>query len=117
MKRRFNWQDVNLFLAVARHQGLVGAVAETKSSAATLSRRMTHLEHAVEQRLFERGARGYALTQAGETLFERAQKMEMAAQDITRWQDELPLKRRIKISAGSWTMQLLLNNISRYWLE
>lgn len=117
MKQTFNWQDIQLFLAVARHQGLVGAVAETASSSATLSRRMTQLEHAVEQRLFERGARGYALTQAGETLFERAEKMEMTAQDITSWQDELPLKRRIRISAGGWTMQLLINNIGKYWNE
>lgn len=115
MKQTFNWQDIYLFLAVARHQGLAGAVNETKSSAATLSRRMTKLEHDLEQRLFERGARGYALTNAGKALFERAEKMQQAAQEISQWQDSRPIKRRIKISAGSWTMQLLLNNIDKYW--
>ena len=117
MKQTFNWQDINLFLAVARHQGLTNAVTETTMSAATLGRRMTNLEHALEQRLFERGARGYALTPAGKTLFERAEKMQQAALEIVSWQDESPLKRRIKISAGNWTMQLLLNNIDKYWRE
>lgn len=117
MKQTFNWQDISLFLAVARHQGLAGAVDEIRISAATLSRRMTKLEHDLEQRLFVRGARGYALTNAGKALLERAEKMEIAAQDISHWQDNRPIKRRIKISAGSWTMQLLLNNIDKYWHE
>lgn len=115
MKQTYNWQDIYLFLAVARHQGLAGAAVEIASSAATLSRRMTKLEHAVGQRLFERGARGYALTHAGKTLLERAEKMELAALQIGHLQNELPTKRRIKISAGSWTMQLLLNNVDKYW--
>lgn len=117
MKRTLNWQDLNLFLAVARRQGLAGAVADTSSSAATLSRRMTNLEHSLEQRLFERGARGYTLTAAGKNLLERAEKMELACQEIQIGRDDSPIKRRIKISAGSWTMQLLINNIDKYWCE
>lgn len=117
MKQIFDWQDLRLFLAVARNGGLAGGVRETGLSAATLGRRMTSLEQDLEERFFERGARGYKLTPAGEALFDHALRMEVAAADISRWRQSLPARRRVRISGGGWTMRLLIDNIDRYWSE
>ncbi len=43
-EREFNWDDLRLFLAVARHEGLAPAAAEIGKSAPTLGRRMLALE-------------------------------------------------------------------------
>ena len=115
MKWSFDWQDLRLFLAVARGGGLARATAETNLSPATLGRRMTALEQALEERLFVRGARGYALTEAGRSLLDRAADMETAAVDISRWRDGFTPSRRVRISAGDWTSQLIVDNIERYW--
>ena len=115
MKWKFDWQDLQLFLAVARGGGLARAAAETGLSSATLGRRMTAIERDLEERLFTRGARGYGLTEAGRALLDRALAMEAAAADIGRWRDGFSTTRRVRISAGDWTSQLLADNVGRYW--
>jgi DNA-binding transcriptional LysR family regulator len=60
--------DFNL---VARHGGVGRAARATGRPKATLSRRVTELEAALELRLFERGARTLKLTEEGRALFER----------------------------------------------
>ncbi|MFC0242530.1 LysR family transcriptional regulator [Rhodopseudomonas telluris] len=60
--------DFNL---VARHGGFGRAARATGRPKATLSRRVTELEAALDLRLFERGARTLKLTEEGRALFER----------------------------------------------
>ena len=60
--------DFNL---VARHGGFGKAARATGRPKATLSRRVTELEAALELRLFERGARNLKLTEEGRALYER----------------------------------------------
>ncbi|MBA8879134.1 LysR family transcriptional regulator [Phyllobacterium myrsinacearum] len=60
--------DFNL---VARHGGFGKAARATGRPKATLSRRVTELEAALQLRLFERGARNLKLTEEGRALFER----------------------------------------------
>lgn len=60
--------DFNL---VARHGGFGKAARATGRPKATLSRRVTELEAALQLRLFERGARALKLTEEGRALFER----------------------------------------------
>lgn len=60
--------DFNL---VARHGGFGKAARATGRPKATLSRRVTELEGALQLRLFERGARTLKLTEEGRALFER----------------------------------------------
>lgn len=60
--------DFNL---VARHGGFGKAARASNRPKATLSRRVTELEAALELRLFERGARNLKLTEEGRTLHER----------------------------------------------
>jgi DNA-binding transcriptional LysR family regulator len=60
--------DFNL---VARYGGFGKAARATGRPKATLSRRVTELEAALQLRLFERGARNLKLTEEGRALYER----------------------------------------------
>ncbi len=59
---RASWDDLHLFLAVAREGGLSPAARTTGRSAATLGRRMLALERSIRRELFVRHERGYELT-------------------------------------------------------
>ncbi len=112
-----NWQDLKLFAAIARGGGLAPASRESGVSSPTLGRRMTELEATIGDRLFERGARGYSLTRAGELLLEHVGRMEEAASDIALLKETEQSAQQVRISAGGWTMQLLLENLSSYWSQ
>ncbi|WP_299882066.1 LysR family transcriptional regulator [uncultured Sulfitobacter sp.] len=73
-----NWDDLRLFLAVAREQSLSGAGKVLKLDPATLSRRVARLEAGLETVLFVKSPQGYALTDAGAQLLERAEAAEQA---------------------------------------
>ena len=115
MKSMMDWQDLRLFLAVARHEGLTGAAKATGASPATLGRRMTSLETALNMRLFHRGASGYALTQEGGELLAAAQEMETSAAAIEAWQSGGSANRSVRISGGHWTIRLMTDNLDAYW--
>jgi DNA-binding transcriptional LysR family regulator len=66
--------DFNL---VARHGGFGKAARAANRPKATLSRRVTELEAALELRLFERGARNLKLTEEGRALHERTAALLM----------------------------------------
>jgi DNA-binding transcriptional LysR family regulator len=59
------------FTLVAKHGGFGRASRATGRPKATLSRRVSELEAALNIRLFERGARDLKLTEEGRALFER----------------------------------------------
>jgi len=73
-----NWDDMRLFLAVAREQSLSAAGKFLRLDPATLGRRMARLEKTMQVVLFVKSPQGYALTQAGEQLLERAGAVEQA---------------------------------------
>jgi DNA-binding transcriptional LysR family regulator len=60
------------FTLVARHGGFGRAARAAGRPKATLSRRVSELEVALDLRLFERGRRDLKLTEEGRALFERA---------------------------------------------
>lgn len=78
-----NWDDLRLFLAVARAQSLSGAGKVLRLDAATLGRRMARLEKALEVVLFVKSPQGYTLTDAGVRLMDRAQAAEQAMRRAT----------------------------------
>lgn len=86
MASRFDWDDLQSFLAVARSGRLTLAAKRMGVDHTTLGRRLTGLEQALGTTLFERHATGYSLTQAGETLLQSAEAMEGMALTI---QEEL----------------------------
>lgn len=78
----YSWDDLHFFLALARDGQLTKAARQLGTSHVTVSRRIDRLEQALRQRLFERNARGYALTAAGRRLVEAAERMEEATETI-----------------------------------
>lgn len=73
-----NWDDLRVFLAVARAAGLSGAAPILKMDPATVGRRVARLELAVGAPLFVKSPQGYALTDLGQRMRDRATEAEEA---------------------------------------
>lgn len=108
-----NWDDLRLFLAVAREQSLSGAGKILRLDPATLGRRMQRLERALQATLFAKSPQGYALTDAGQSLFARAETAERAMRNAVA---ELPaaseaLSGQIRIGAPDGCANYLLPQV------
>lgn len=71
-----NWDDVRIFLAVARAGQILGAARRLELNHATVSRRVAALEEALKAKLFRRLTTGSELTAAGERFLAVAERME-----------------------------------------
>ena len=60
-----NWDDLRIFLAVARAEGLTGAGRALKMDPSTVGRRINRLEEHMGGALFAKSPQGYALTDLG----------------------------------------------------
>ena len=78
-KHTMRWDDLRVFLAVARHSRLQTAGRTLGLDPTTAGRRIAALEAALGAKLFDRSPEGYALTEAGRGLVEHAQAMESVA--------------------------------------
>lgn len=81
-----NWDDVRMFLAVARSGQILAASRRLGINHATLGRRVTALEEDLRTRLLVRRTNGCELTVEGEIFFRAAERMEtemLAAQAST----------------------------------
>lgn len=72
-----NWDDLKLFLAVARMGSISGGAKQLGVQHSTVSRRLRHLEEQLGARLIERKKSGYELTPAGQSVKEAAIRMEV----------------------------------------
>ncbi|MET3899409.1 DNA-binding transcriptional LysR family regulator [Devosia sp. UYZn731] len=111
----FGWDDLRVFLDVARLGGLSAATATTGLSAATLGRRVNALERQIGEPLFHRSQQGYRLTSAGEDLLARAEDVEAAMLSLTRWKEGNLRDRIVRLSAGPWTSAFVSRHIGRVW--
>lgn len=73
-----DWDDLRVFLAVARAESLSAAGRRLKIDPATVGRRVARLEDATRARLFTKSPQGYALTEAGARLIPHAEAAERA---------------------------------------
>ncbi|MEX3011869.1 LysR family transcriptional regulator [Hoeflea sp. TYP-13] len=112
MYERWNWDDLRLFIAVARGGGLSMAADRTQSSAPTLGRHILALERALGMDLFHRSKDGYILTTAGLELLEIAENVEAEATKIDRWRDKELQSRKVHIAVGFWTGLFLAHKIA-----
>jgi len=71
-----HWDDIRVFLAVARSGQILGAARRLGLNHATVGRRLDALEAALAVKLFERHPAGSALTPAGEALLGYAERAE-----------------------------------------
>jgi molybdate transport repressor ModE-like protein len=85
-----DWDDLRLFLAVARTGSISGAARQLGVQHSTVSRRMRQLEEKLGARLIERKQGGYELTSAGEQVKQTADRVErevLAVDGTLRGQD------------------------------
>ncbi|HXW20414.1 MAG TPA: LysR family transcriptional regulator [Roseiarcus sp.] len=73
-----DWDNVRVFLAVARAGQFVAAAKRLRIDHATVSRRIAALEASLGARLFDRRTTGAKLTAAGERFLATAEQMETA---------------------------------------
>lgn len=108
-----NWDDLRLFLAVAREESLSAAGKVLRLDPATLGRRMQRLETALQASLFVKSPQGYALTDAGTLLVARAEVAERAMRGVVA---ELPLQTdqlsgQIRVGAPDGSANFLLPQV------
>ena len=108
-----NWDDMRVFLAVARAEGLTGAARQLKMDPSTVGRRVARLEQGMGATLFVKSPLGYALTDLGERLRDKAIEAERhlrQAQDEGQGGSEA-LTGQIRIGAPDGAANFLLPQV------
>ncbi|OYU48485.1 MAG: LysR family transcriptional regulator [Rhizobiales bacterium PAR1] len=96
-----DWDNVRAFLAVARQGQFLGASRALRVNQATVARRITALEGALQATLFERSTTGVNLTEAGRRLLSHAERMEseMLQAEADLRQQDIHLSGPVRIGA------------------
>lgn len=96
-----NWDDLRVFLAVARTGSLSGAARSLGVNHSTVFRRIAGFEEELGVRLFERLPTGYALTPAGEETLCIVERIEadVATLDRTVIGQDLRLSGTVRLTA------------------
>jgi DNA-binding transcriptional LysR family regulator len=106
-----NWEDVRLFLAVARLGSMRATADETGLSLNALRRRIEHLERETNSVLFARTAKGMVLTEEGHKVRVAGEAMMQQARVLThvsqRQKPGLRSAVRIGITEGLGTFWLI----------
>lgn len=79
-----DWNDLRVFLAIARSGSLGAAAKQLGTSHSTVGRRLHVLEQTNGQVFFRRTGQGLVLTDSGESVLHLAEKMERSALAIER---------------------------------
>lgn len=74
-----NWDDIRIFLAVARQGGLASASNQLGVNHTTVARRLTNLETSLRAKLVTRSPAGVTLTPAGQKFVQHAERIEFEA--------------------------------------
>ena len=107
------WDDLKVFLAVARAESLSRAGRVLKVDPATVGRRVARLESHYSTPLFAKSPNGYALTDAGQRLLGHAERVEQAMEEAA---DEMAgqsggLTGQIRIGAPDGAANFLLPQV------
>lgn len=108
-----DWDDLRIFLAVARAESLSGAGKNLRIDPATVGRRIARLEMTLTARLFTKTPQGYALTEDGQRLMDPALAAEAAfaaASDSLHAGDE-GLTGQIRLGAPDGSANYLLPKV------
>jgi molybdate transport repressor ModE-like protein len=113
-----DWEDIRVFLALARHGSLSAAARALGVNHATVSRRIQSLEDAMGESLVERRPDGFVLTSAGTRVLGPANDMEIAAEVLQRGgPDDLP-KGLVRLNAPpSLVHDFLVQRLARFTIE
>jgi DNA-binding transcriptional LysR family regulator len=99
-----DWNDVRIFLAVAREGTLGRAARQVGQTQPTIGRRLRMLEASVGQTLFQRTADGFVLTEEGSAVLATAERMEDEAHAFERALagKQQQLTGLLRISSSDW---------------
>jgi DNA-binding transcriptional LysR family regulator len=101
---KVNWDDLRVFLAVARQGSLSAAARTLKVTQPTASRRLAALENDLGSRLFDRTATGLRLSPSGHALLEHGGRIEheiLAAENAVSGHDA-DLRGRVLVACPEW---------------
>ncbi len=118
-----NWDDMRIFLAVARAGQILGAARRLALNHATVSRRLAQLETELKTRLVDRQTTGTQLTADGERLLEIAERMEadMIAARAELGREESEVSGTVRIGApdgfGVAWLAPRLGTLAEIWPE
>jgi DNA-binding transcriptional LysR family regulator len=107
---RISWDDLRVFVVVARTQSFRKAATTLRTSSSTVVRRMERLEESFGFRLFDRLPEGVGLTAEGRSVYESAQQMERASLSLRAHLDQGPTTRgmvRCSVTEGLGTLWIL----------
>lgn len=103
----FDWDDLRIFLAVARARKMAPAARALGIDATTIGRRLSRLAEALGADLFETAGGERSLTERGQALFRHAESIESAAlaamEDVTGQQRSLSGQVRLSVAEGFGT--------------
>src|SRR5439155_22487674 len=111
-----DWDDVRVFLAMARHGSLRAAGRALGLSQPTIGRRLAGFEASFGgPALFDRLPEGLRLNAAGESLVEAAERLERAALALERRRAAASpaLSGTVRVSVGEWAAGFLARHVSR----
>jgi DNA-binding transcriptional LysR family regulator len=110
-----DWEDIRVFIALARHGSLSGAARALSVNHATIARRIAALEQTLGERLVERRPDGYLLTPAGDRALAAAHDMETAAATFSRGGEDHRPKGLVRISATpGMTQGFLISRVAGF---
>lgn len=106
----FDWDDLRVFLAVARARKIASAARALGIDATTIGRRLARLEKALDAELFEVANGERTLTETGQRLFRHAETVESAAlsamEEVTGQSSSLSGQVRLSVAEGIGTWLL-----------
>lgn len=105
-----HWDDLRVFLAVARHGTMSAAARTLRVAQPTVGRRIAAFEERLGARLFVRSPTGWALSPVGRNLLVHAERMEhdaFAAESVASGRDE-GLVGKVRITASEWLVRSVL---------
>lgn len=108
-----SWDDLRIFLAVARGESLSAAGKRLRMDPATVGRRIARLESSMGAALFAKSPQGYALTEAGARFLTHAEEAEQAfslAREAVHGRSE-GLSGQIRIGAPDGCANFLLPQV------
>ncbi|MFC4540185.1 LysR family transcriptional regulator [Chromohalobacter sarecensis] len=114
-----NWDDLRVFLSIARSHTQGEAARSLGVSHPTVGRRLQALEQAVGQKLFQRSPEGLVLTEEGESVLVLAEQMEESALAVSRRLSGSPgeISGHLRIASsdwfGAWALPALLARYTR----
>jgi DNA-binding transcriptional LysR family regulator len=117
--RELEWDDVRVFLAIARRGTLAAAAKDLGQTQPTMGRRLRALEGAVGQTLFQRTSAGFVTTSEGQAVLAYAERMEEEAMGFRRALagEESHLSGLLRVASSDWFGEHVLTPLFAPFLQ